>query len=280
MEFRDELYCFLRDCCPDVSDTVSYGLDVFICGEGRLAVIVVPLAFFGTDAFPEMFAELEALYGKGDRVYVYEDRWISCGPLVRSMLRVRLGLGSRVYARNCDVREIGAGVAADFLAKNHVYGPARAAYRFGLFRRRATGACETGMDEVSGLLAVATFSAGRAMDDGSVSYEWIRYASLRNVRVVGGMGRLLDAFAGHAGRGGRFSVMTYSDREWYGGKSYESLGFECEGELPPVQFYCGSNGNGRIHAGKVGADRKYRDVDTAGMVRICNLGSARYVRYY
>ncbi len=47
------------------------------------------------------------------------------------------------------------------------------------------------------LVAVATFSNARRWEkQGRIvsSYEWVRYASLRDTRVVGGMGKLLKAF--------------------------------------------------------------------------------------
>lgn len=135
-----------------------------------------------------------------DVLLLYEDRWKGLGPLVRSMLEVRLGAGPRVFARNCEVRTVSAETAAEFLGRNHLYGAAKAPYRLGLYRMRSTGAGEAPMDGTPGLVAVATFSAGRMMRDGVMSYEWVRYASARGVRVSGGMGRLLWAFV--AGRRG------------------------------------------------------------------------------
>lgn len=274
------MYSFLLACSPDTIGTGDSPLRTFLCGGGRLAVVAVPLRFFEEGGSVEEMRGAVADGGEAETVYVYEDRWWSSGPIVRSMLRIRLGLGCKVYARNCEVREVDAGTASEFLLRNHVYGPARAAHRLGLFRKRATGVSETGMEAVSGLVAVATFSSGRVMSDGEMSYEWIRYASVRDTTVVGGMGRLLDAFARKVGQGSHFSVMTYCDSEWYGGQSYLRLGFRCAGERPPVDFLCGEGGSVRIHAEKTLSDRKYRGLDTDGMVRIMNTGSVRYVRRY
>lgn len=47
------------------------------------------------------------------------------------------------------------------------------------------------------LVAVATFSNARRWEKQGrtvCSYEWVRYASLSDTRVIGGMGKLLGAF--------------------------------------------------------------------------------------
>ncbi len=107
-----------------------------------------------------------------------------------------------VFARNCEVRKIDRPTADAFLDANHVHGSASCRHCYGLFRRRATGAAER-RGNVSGkgiegeLVAVATFSNARRWEKQRrtvSSYEWVRYASLRDTRVVGGMGKLLKAF--------------------------------------------------------------------------------------
>ncbi len=135
-----------------------------------------------------------------------------------------------VFARNCDVRKIDKSTADAFLDANHVYGSAACRDCYGLFRRRATGAAErrgvlteakfaegsgavmhevpvagagdegkveSGENIAGELVAVATFSNARRWEKQGrtvSSYEWVRYASLRDTRVVGGMGKLLKAF--------------------------------------------------------------------------------------
>ncbi len=106
-----------------------------------------------------------------------------------------------VFARNCDVRKIDRKTAGDFLDRHHVYGSAACRHCYGLFRRRVTGSSEiqsVGDEAVCGeLVAVACFSNARRWNkSGNIitSYEWVRYASLGDTRVVGGMGKLLKAF--------------------------------------------------------------------------------------
>ncbi|MCI6428024.1 MAG: hypothetical protein MR809_03950 [Rikenellaceae bacterium] len=106
-----------------------------------------------------------------------------------------------VFARNCDVRKIDRKTAGDFLDRHHVYGSAACRHCYGLFRRRVTGRSEIQPEEnkaVCGeLVAVACFSNARRWNKSGkivTSYELVRYASLEDTRVVGGMGKLLKSF--------------------------------------------------------------------------------------
>lgn len=278
--FEQELGAFLSGCGISFRTGRISGLSVLFCDKCGLALIAVPVLYFAEGGTTEALGRIVMESGMRDAVCVYQDRWIFSGPLVRSMLRVRLGLGASVFARNCGVRSISAETAASFLEANHIYGTARSAVRLGLFRVRSTGGREIGMDATPVLVAVASFSAGRRMENGLMSYEWVRYASLRGVRVVGGMGRLLQAFADamrREGAGEDFEVMTYADTEWYGGGSYLNLGFRDEGFRPPVRFLCDPVTGLRVHEGKIGTDRRFRGMDVEGMVPVLNLGSRKFV---
>ena len=241
------------------------GLNVLLCGAEGLAVVMVPMDYFSEGGTVEDIVRAGEESGAGDLVFLYEDRWRGSGPLVRAMLRVRLGGGQRVFARNCGVRRINAETAAAFLERNHIYGPVKALFRLGLFRSRSTGRSEAPMDLTPQLVAVAIFSEGRIMDDGTsfcrtcISYEWERYASVRGLRVTGGMGRLLEAFV-----------------------QEPRLGFEERGCRPPVEFLCAPDGSMRVHEGKVRSDRRFRylAVEVDRMVRILNPGSRKYVRMF
>ena len=177
----------------------------------------------------------------GDKVYLFEDRWWSARDMVQERILARLERFRSIFARKCKVLS-GRGNPAiatlvrDFLQQHHSYSNAKCRYRYAL--------------EYEGeIVAVATFSEGRPMvrrigsmlqnvpkedqENADIlifdSYEWIRYASLPGVRVVGGMGRLLNAFIEERYTriepGTPLEVMTYSDSEWGSGDVYEKLGF-------------------------------------------------------
>ena len=83
---------------------------------------------------------------------------------------------------------------------------------------------------------MATFSNARKWAKGDQiirSYEWTRYASLPEVRLSGGMGRMLKTFIKDVQPD---DIMSYADLEWSAGDVYTQLGFTLEGQKSPVMF--------------------------------------------
>lgn len=234
-----------------------------VCGESTLPVIhtetglcIMPLAV--TARSPEeahecrilaenIIAEMEG-NDKGRPIIIAEDRWQSEGDCIRRRLLAHLGIFTHVFARNCEVRKLHKGEAADFMDTWHSYGDAACRYRLGLFLKKpALGA--NGELQPGEMVAAATFSNGRLMERGGKyyrSYQWIRYASLPDVRVTGGMGKIMKHFldeviAGDQGdrstdRFGGWDIMSYADLEWSDGNVYRSLGFADEGLKSPVMY--------------------------------------------
>ena len=136
---------------------------------------------------------------------------------------------SNIFARNCSVRRIDRPAAAAFLDSSHRLGSAYCRYCYGLFVERTTGAAESRVPRGT-LVAVSAFSGARRWQKGDrriSSYEWVRYASLPGIRVVGGMGKTLSAFIEEYHPD---DVMSYADAgSPDGGDAYRVLGFREEG---------------------------------------------------
>ena len=131
------------------------------------------------------------------------------------------------------IRNLFNHLTADFLQRYHSYGAAKCKYRVALLHQGE-------------MVAVATFSDALRMtfgvknrEEAIPSYEWVRYASLPDLRIAGGMGRLLGEFCRIVQRQGvkQFEVMTYSDNEWSKGAVYEQLGFRQAAQRAPVEYY-------------------------------------------
>jgi len=143
-----------------------------------------------------------------------------------------------IFARNCSVRRIDKATAAAFIDRYHRLGETGCRYRYGMFVERTTGNGELKLAPGT-MVAVSEFSNARRWMKGEKkisSYEWVRYASLDGIRIVGGMGKMLQAFVDEVHPD---DVMSYADVSWPdGGDCYQVLGFAEEGTVERPGFTC------------------------------------------
>ncbi|MCL2502228.1 MAG: hypothetical protein FWE30_01860 [Bacteroidales bacterium] len=157
-------------------------------------------------------------------IYLWEDLWIRKNVLVKTWLAGEICGRRPVFARNCRLQAIKKEEADLFFEESHLLGAARAKYYYGLYCRGQ-------------LAAAAAFSNMRMMRRGERlcrSAEWVRYASLPETRMVGGMGKLLSAFVMEHQPD---DVMSYANKDWSEGAAYIKLGFEAAGETPPQAYW-------------------------------------------
>ena len=176
-------------------------------------------------------------------VHLWEDQWLEHRGIVSSRLLSMLGRSTRLMGRATVARRIDAAATDAFLLENHLWGATKARYRYGLFRKKE------GEEE---LVAVASFSArwnvrrrGSAAPP-RASHELIRYCSARGVTVVGGISKLLSAFARDASPD---EIVTVIDRDWGAGGGWATLGFRPLKKLPPVAFYVANAAKIEFHEG-------------------------------
>ena len=205
------------------------------------------------------------------RIYLFEDRWYHDRDIISQRISANLGKFKSLFARNCEVQSVDSEEIRLFLDKYHSYGYARARYKYALKYKGE-------------IVAVALFSAPRVFEREILgeryqlqSYEWVRYASKSDVRVVGGMGKLLNAFIkDHSPQ----EIMSYSDREWSNGDVYRQLGFQQVEIRPPVEFIVDKDSYERISLQKIANDKRYKKFDNSldNYYRIKNLGSVKWLK--
>ena len=223
---------------------------------------------------PEPTSDLRSKYTVKNgykQFIIHEDQWFTKGEILRNRLLANMGLGARLFARKCRVEKINAEVAKRFLEANHLLGDARSVFRYGLFCGEE-------------LVAVATFSASRPMEreDRVVSsYEWVRYVNKASLRIVGGMGKLLNYFVAEEKPE---EIMSYADIDWSDGDAYRKLGFKHVGETQPVEFHVNIETYERVSAKKLLRDRKYRTQEASlqdkTYVLILNSGNLKFLRRF
>jgi hypothetical protein len=208
---------------------------------------------------------------KGFRViHLWEDVWLSKKELAQARILAMIGIFKRLNARHCFVERIDKATSDKFLNDNHLQGSVKAKFKFGLFLKpQYTEKYLANNSFEKQLIAVATYSGGRLMKEGiragERSYELIRFASLRGYTVVGGMDKLLKAFESEHKPD---DIMTYTDRDWSDGRSYEILGFEKIENTEPQSFLLDIQTFKR-HSMKENIENS---------VKIFNAGSIKFIR--
>lgn len=111
----------------------------------------------------------------------------------KSIIRHKLGITQRkIYARNCELREIDSITSNVFMDQNHLQGHVRTSHHIGIFFN----------DE---LVAALSFGKSRTSDQ----TEIIRMATKRNTVVVGGVSKLINYVKQNAN-----SILCFSDRRY------------------------------------------------------------------
>lgn len=153
-------------------------------------------------------------------VHVSEAEWICKREIAQSRIKALLGVyGEKIYARNCEVREIPAAESKDFQIKNHIQGYAPAKVNIGLF--------------YGGKLA-SLMTFGKCRFDRKHEWELVRFCSRLNARVVGAAGKMLAYFEK---KYSPISIVSYADRRWSRGKLYKALGFSLDHASKPDYRY-------------------------------------------
>lgn len=215
MELIHEIGDFLTEIGIDY-----YIIDgLIICDKSKLLLCPVEFKNYSQNPYrPELLIEREETV-----IYVYEDMWYSKREIVKDRISSNFSGLVSIYARNCNVKPITSQIAKEFLEKYHLLGNTSSKYKFGLFYK-------------SELVAVSLFSKSRPMQRSGKeveSFEWVRFAVKRNIRITGGAGKLLDFFVQ---RVHPMEVMSYADKEWSNGKLYKRMGFTLLEETKPIIF--------------------------------------------
>jgi hypothetical protein len=257
--FVEEVEAFLmpwRSEIPLAGEPLATPFPFFYFDDRKLIIHCISLEALSTDLPVSFFADLsEKMNAQGIKIiHVWEDVWVTKKEIVQSRLRAAFGETQRIPARLTKVRRIDMPTLDDFIQKNHLQVTTTAKYKYGLFlpkqyeriintTRPFSIHCGTHSlihkfthsEEV--LVAVASFSGGKnILRNGETyrSFEMIRFANLLNCTVVGGLDKLLKAFTKEIHPD---DIMTYADRDWSDGRSYERLGFERLGSTAPQTFF-------------------------------------------
>ena len=266
MRFIDEITAFLEDngFCNSIQSIEGSDVICVKTAEGRSEKLILPVEIAATSiedaktASRRTYETIRLISESTDiPIIITEDRWRSRPDMMQARLLAHLNRFTPVFARNCRICKIDKTTAEEFLNNNHSYGHAVCRYRYGMFYQEQ-------------LIAVGTFSNARRWmkEDKEIrSYEWTRYASLPQMRISGGMGKILKAFIRDVQPD---DIMSYADLEWSDGDVYRTLGFIQEDPKAPVTFLIDHDTWQRTPI------RQESDENCDGKLYFQNLGSNKY----
>lgn len=186
-------------------------------------------------------------------IHIYEYEWNNprIRPTIESLVNIACGnVKERIYARQCEIREISNQEARPFNEQNHIQGHRNAKITYGLFYE----------DE---LVQLMSFSPHQ-------KYEWeiIRGCPGSNNIVVGGVSKLFKHFVKLYNP---TQVFSYCDFNKFDGKSYEVLGMKFIG-------YTGPDKTWLIHGKAVKRNpAKYKKYKEEAEAIIWGAGSKKYL---
>ncbi|PCJ96761.1 MAG: hypothetical protein COA52_00710 [Hyphomicrobiales bacterium] len=146
---------------------------------------------------------------------IFENEWINSKNLIKNMIKSRLQMNKKIFARKCTARNITAAEARKFHNKNHISGYVNSSINVGLYYEN---------------MLVSCMSFSKSRYDKNYEYEITRMSFLQGHTIVGGASKMFK-FSGIK------SIMTFADFRFGEGKVYEKLGFKNVGLSAPNYFY-------------------------------------------
>ncbi len=141
----------------------------------------------------------------------------------KSMINAKKNNVTKIYARKCEIKHISYGEAAIFMNNNHIQGEVSHSVAYGLFYKEEL---------------VSVMSFGKSRYNKNYEYELLRYANKLNIAVIGGAGKLLNAFILEYSPK---SIISYANLRFSEGKLYEKLNFTFLYKSTPNYFYIKDN---------------------------------------
>ena len=153
-----------------------------------------------------------------DLIQIFEHEWLNDREKVESIIRSRLNVNTKIYARKCEIVEVTRDECNDFMKLNHLQSECNHGIAYGLKYKDKLVTC---------------ISFSRPRFNKKYDYELIRFANALNISVIGGFSRLLKHFkSSQLG-----SIITYSHRRLFSGKVYQKFGFNLIHETSPGYFW-------------------------------------------
>jgi transposase-like protein len=169
-------------------------------------------------------------------IHLYSDEWLLKRKIVESVIKSKLNLNQKIYARKCNIIQIDTHTKNIFLNQYHMQGEDKSKIKLGLIYE-------------NDLMCVMTFTHSRF----NKKYQWelSRFCTKSDYNVVGGFSKLLTYFR-------KFnigSIISYADLRYSDGNVYQKNGFDLIHINSPSYYYVDKGYLKRYN--RMGFQRKY-----------------------
>ena len=196
-------------------------------------------------------------------VHIFEHLWMYKQEIVKDLIKKKLNITKKVFARKCTIVEVTSKEAREFIDNNHLQGYTSSKIKYGL---RLNGE----------LISIMTFGESRFSN--KYDYELIRFCNKIGTSVIGGASKLLKHFEKtHKG-----TLVSYCDKTIFNGSLYESLGFKKSHDSKPNYFYF-KQGTIEVHNRQKFMKHKLKDklqIFDPTLTEYENMANNKYLRYW
>ena len=165
---------------------------------------------------PKIYHYDKYIYCKRNKIQlltIWEDQILKKSNIIKSIILSKLGIyENRIYARNCEIKEVTSNDAKIFVDNNHLQGYINSSIKIGLYYN----------DE---LVSIMTFGKKRkSLNNKSKDNEWELYhfCNKLNTQIIGGASKLFNYFINYFHPN---IIESFSSNDISCGKLYDILGF-------------------------------------------------------
>jgi len=234
---------------------------------------------FNDDVFSQSYKTNEAEELGIHLIHIYEDDWIYKQSIVKSrLLNLLKNSFQKIFARNCEIKEVFSKDSKVFLEENHLQGNVNSKIRLGLYYN----------EELVSLMTFGSFRKSLGKDAKDRSFELYRFCNKLNTNVIGAASKLFKNFIKN---NNPEEIISYADRSWSMNNNktlYDVLGFKFHGSTKQNYYYIKEGTGSRLNRFNFrksvlvaeGADPNKTEEEIMlerGYYRIYDSGSLKYV---
>lgn len=150
---------------------------------------------------------------------IFENEWRGKTEIIKSIIKRKLKLTQKIYARQCVIKDIDTKEATEFCNNYHLQGAGRASIKIGMYYN----------EQLVSVMAVGVNRFSK-----TDVREFIRYAIHPDYSVTGGMKKMLSYLL----KVHNITKMeSYIDRRFFNGNGYYNAGWNFIGVSEPNYFY-------------------------------------------